>query len=546
MHLALYRKYRPRTFAEVISQPHITVTLQNQIKAGQIAHAYLFMGSRGTGKTSCAKILAKAVNCTDTRDGNPCLVCESCKTADTSPDVREMDAASNRRIEDVREILEEVNYLPNELKYKVYIIDEVHMLTTEAFNALLKTLEEPPRHVVFMLATTEVHKVPATILSRCQRYDFNRINAEESAASLVAVSQKEGITLDNDAAMLISRLSDGGMRDALSLLDVAVAEAAVNGGAITQTVVRDCAGIAGKEHIFAITDAIAARDGKTALSITAGLYAKSKDPSRLIDELLQHFRNLMIIKLMPGDFSLIAALPEEYEDYNRQAALFTIDDLLNNLDKLEDCLRIKGRKVEAEICLMRMCIVSAAREHLTVPKAATPVAVPAPTPAPIPVPVTPVYEEAMPPPPTHYAEPPPMQTVQEPPPTMAQPPIPPPQVFANVNPDFPEWGAIVERLGAFEASMLEEASVGVSGDNIVVSGGDVLALFFENRNNVTAIENAAREVTGRDYKAVFNEAASQEPPPQESQTVQELPHQVTKISQFLLDVKTSGIKIKTM
>jgi len=512
MHLALYRKYRPRTFAEVISQPHITTTLQNQIKAGQIAHAYLLTGSRGTGKTSCAKILAKAVNCLSPDSSKPCLTCANCEVADNSLDIKEMDAASNRKIDDIRDILGEAAYLPSQLLKKVYIVDEVHMLTTEAFNALLKTLEEPPPHVVFILATTEIHKVPATILSRCQRFEFHRINSDDSANALMAVAAKEGFTLEKDAAGLIARLSDGGMRDALSLLDVAVSEAAQSGGAITQETIRNCAGIAGKEHVFAITDAIAAKNGAAALAIVSQLYAKSKDPARLTDELLQHFRNLMLVKLMPGDFSLIAALPEEYDDYTNQAALFSLDAILDALDKLEDCLRIKGRKVETEICLMRLCIGGTLLQT-------TPPAMRAPL--------------------QGGELPPPAPPVVPAPPPPAPPPAPPVQ-----GADFPQWGAILERLDAFQASMLEEVAVSANGSTIVVcGGGEGVKYFFENRDNVATLERIAREVTGQDYAITYNEQQSALP-----QAPPELPPeapQTSKLETFLADVKAAGIEIQS-
>ena len=213
MYLALYRKYRPKTFDDVISQEHITTTLKNQISSGTAAHAYLFTGSRGTGKTSCAKILAMAVNCLHPVNGNPCLECEACREIESgsATDITEMDAASNNGVDDVRQLRDEVAYTPVSCKYRVYIIDEVHMLSLQAFNALLKTLEEPPEHVKFILATTELHKVPATILSRCQRFEFRRIDTADSAERLLSVAEKEGVTLDRDAAELISRLSDGGM-----------------------------------------------------------------------------------------------------------------------------------------------------------------------------------------------------------------------------------------------------------------------------------------------------------------------------------------------
>jgi DNA polymerase-3 subunit gamma/tau len=542
MYLALYRKYRPRTFSEVISQPHITITLQNQIKSGQIAHAYLFTGSRGTGKTTCAKILAKAINCTGnvSQAGSddlgtppeqgivPCRQCESCQAADKSPDIQEIDAASNNGVEDIRALREEAGYLPSELKYKVYIIDEVHMLSASAFNALLKTLEEPPPHVVFILATTEIHKIPATVLSRCQRYEFNRINSEESAAALIKIAQKEGITLEKDAALLISRLSDGGMRDALSLLDVAAGKpalpSATEGGSVTVTQqdIRDCAGIAGKEHLFSITDAIAKGDGKSALTITSELYAKSKDPTRLIDELLQHFRNLMIVKIMPGDFSLLTVLQEEIPEYDRQANLFTIEAIMDCLDKLEDCLRLKGRKVEAEICLMRLCVGNVGHDaHGTSIK---PQPAPVPTPTPIPeLPPVPMPTERI------NAFPTP---VPEPPTTPEQP-----------NSDFPDWQSVLERLDPFKAAMLEEAVAKLSGNVIVVTGNANLSFFFENPDNRASIEKAAREATEKDYKIVFDAGhGGSDTPPEPQPPIPEPPKQ-SKIDQFLTDVEASGVQM---
>jgi DNA polymerase-3 subunit gamma/tau len=470
------------------------------------------MGSRGTGKTTCAKILAREVNGV---------------AFDTdSIDIQEIDAASNNSVDDIRALREEAGYLPSELKYKVYIIDEVHMLTNAAFNALLKTLEEPPPHVIFILATTEIHKVPATILSRCQRFEFHRINAEESAKTLIEIAKKENITLHEDAAMLISRLSDGGMRDALSLLDVCVSE----NSTITQEVVRDCAGIAGKEHLFAITDAIAGGDGKTALSIIAELYGRSKDPARLIDELLQHFRNLMIIKLMPENPSLLTALTEEIPDYQKQATLFSINEIIDALDKLEDCLRIKGRKVETEICLMRMCLSFGSGEKKETTSQPKPAPIPKSTPAPPPQPV-PVYE-----PPAPIPPPPPPPTATA---VAASPPPAPEIKHENVS-GFSEWEKITLKLSAYQASMLEEASAGISGNTIVVSGGGVLEYFFDNHDNTSAIERAAREVTGKDYKVVFDRVERSQSSGSSSESTET---KVTKVNQFLEDAKSSGIQV---
>ena len=258
---ALYRKFRPDNFADVKGQEHIVTTLQNQIKADRVGHAYLFCGTRGTGKTTVAKILAKAVNCENPQDGNPCGTCRMCRaiTAGASMNVIEIDAASNNGVDNIREIVDEVSFSPAEGKYKVYIIDEVHMLSAGAFNALLKTLEEPPAHVIFVLATTEVHKLPATILSRCQRFDFTRITPADIAARIRFVAEKEGFSVTDDAALLLARLSDGAMRDALSLLDQCVSHSRE----VTAEVVTAAAGLAGRSHIFELSAAVAAGDTAT-------------------------------------------------------------------------------------------------------------------------------------------------------------------------------------------------------------------------------------------------------------------------------------------
>ena len=286
MYLALYRKYRPKTFDDVISQEHITTTLKNQISSGTAAHAYLFTGSRGTGKTSCAKILAMAVNCLHPVNGNPCLECEACREIESgsATDITEMDAASNNGVDDVRQLRDEVAYTPVSCKYRVYIIDEVHMLSLQAFNALLKTLEEPPEHVKFILATTELHKVPATILSRCQRFEFRRIDTADSAERLLSVAEKEGVTLDRDAAELISRLSDGGMRDALSVLDRCISA----DSHVTSELVRSCAGVADTRHLFAFSEMTAAKDVSGCIRLLNELHKGSKDIARIIDELSGH------------------------------------------------------------------------------------------------------------------------------------------------------------------------------------------------------------------------------------------------------------------
>ena len=356
MHLALYRKYRSATFDEVISQEHITTTLKNQIKAGTPAHAYLFTGSRGTGKTTCAKLMAKAVNCLSPVDGNPCGECESCKAiAAGCPDIIEMDAASNNGVDDVRALRDEVMYAPTVCRYKVYIIDEVHMLSSQAFNALLKTIEEPPPHVIFILATTEIHKVPATIASRCQQFRFSRIDVEESTKRLCEIAKKENVNITEDAARLISRLSDGGMRDAVSLLDQCISVSAD----IDEETVRTAAGIAGTEHLFTLAQCIHEQNAPEALKILDELHNQSKDLMLLLDELLSHFRNLCILSATNSDFSLIPAGSGTRNDLARQTKEFTLGEIMRCMDILQDCIartpKTAKRKTVAEMCLIRLC-----------------------------------------------------------------------------------------------------------------------------------------------------------------------------------------------
>lgn len=356
MHLALYRKYRSATFDEVISQEHITTTLKNQIKSGTPAHAYLFTGSRGTGKTTCAKLMAKAVNCLSPVDGNPCGECESCKAiAAGCPDIIEMDAASNNGVDDVRALRDEVMYAPTVCKYKVYIIDEVHMLSASAFNALLKTIEEPPPHVIFILATTEIHKVPATIASRCQQFRFSRIDVEESTKRLCEIAQKENVKLTEDAARLISKLSDGGMRDAVSLLDQCISVS----NDIDEQTVRTTAGIAGTDHLFALAECVREHSAAEALKIIDELHDQSKDLMLLLDELLSHFRNLCMLTATNNDFSLIPAGSGARNDLARQAGEFTLGEIMRCMDILQDCIaktpKTAKRKTVAEMCLIRLC-----------------------------------------------------------------------------------------------------------------------------------------------------------------------------------------------
>ena len=357
MYQVLYRKWRPQVFTDVYGQEHITETLMNAVDTGRVSHAYLFTGSRGTGKTTCAKILAKAVNCEHPVNGNPCNECASCRGIDDGSvvDVVEIDAASNNGVDNIRDLREETNYMPSSVKYRVYIIDEVHMLSTGAFNALLKTLEEPPEHVKFILATTEVHKLPSTILSRCQRFDFKRISPEDISRRLKYVAEQEKIDLTDEGAMLIARVADGGMRDALSLLD----RCASYGKTITEELASDAAGIAGKEHIYALVDAMRDRDCSAALETLNKLYENSCDMERLFSELISHFRNMMITLTVPTYKDLILASDAEAEKIKAQAQSLTLATVLSAMETLNNAIfelkKGDNKKITAEMVMIKLC-----------------------------------------------------------------------------------------------------------------------------------------------------------------------------------------------
>lgn len=356
MYQVLYRKWRPKTFADVSGQEHITTTLLNEISTNRLNHAYLFTGSRGTGKTTCAKILAKAVNCLHPVNGNPCGECEICKGIDDGSilDIVEMDAASNRKIDDIRQIIDEVQFKPAKCKYRVYIIDEVHMLTTEAFNALLKTLEEPPEHVIFILATTEVHKLPQTILSRCQRFDFHRIPPRAIADRLLYVANQEGVTLSDSAAMLAASVADGALRDALSLLDRCIAISSE----IDEDVVRSAAGLARKTYLFELSNCVINKNTAKALEIVDRLYGESKDMARLCDELLSHFRTLMLIKSVKNPRDIVIMADDEFEQAQTQSDYLSLADIVYYMDVLSKAYQRMGKgtgdRTELEMALVKL------------------------------------------------------------------------------------------------------------------------------------------------------------------------------------------------
>lgn len=356
MYQVLYRKWRPKTFSDVSGQEHITTTLLNELSTNRLNHAYLFTGSRGTGKTTCAKILAKAVNCLHPVNGNPCGECEICKGIDSGGilDVTEMDAASNRKIDDIRQIIDEVQFKPSKCKYRVYIIDEVHMLTTEAFNALLKTLEEPPEHAIFILATTEVHKLPQTILSRCQRFDFHRIPPRAIADRLLYVASQEGVTLSDGAALLAASVADGALRDALSLLDRCIAISSD----IDEDVVRSAAGLARKTYLFELANCVINKNTAKALEIVNRLYGESKDMARLCDELLSHFRTLMLIKSVKNPRDIIIMADDEFEQAQVQSDYLSLADIVYYMDVISRAYQNMGRgtgdRTELEMAVVKL------------------------------------------------------------------------------------------------------------------------------------------------------------------------------------------------
>ncbi len=358
MYQALYRKYRPQTFDDVVGQQAVTQTLKTQLISGHMSHAYLFTGSRGTGKTSCAKILAKAVNCLNPQNGNPCNCCEACRAIDagTCMDVLEIDAASNNGVDNVRDLRDDAVYAPSQVKKRVYIIDEVHMLSLSAFNALLKIIEEPPEHLLFILATTELHKVPATILSRCQRFSFRRITPEDIAARLQYVAYQEGIDLDDSAARVLARLADGGMRDGLSLLDQC---ASATVGEVNAARVYECLGIAGEQTCGKMLGFAADKNTKGALELFNRLYADGKDVAAMIDELSSLCRDLMILKTAPeAGISMLSGVASD-EDTKALVNRFSPGELVRMIGLLQQTsagfTRSSSRRLDAELCLMNLC-----------------------------------------------------------------------------------------------------------------------------------------------------------------------------------------------
>lgn len=554
MYQVLYRKYRPRVFADVYGQDHVTSTLKNEIKEGRISHAYLFTGSRGTGKTTCAKILAKAVNCPNAVDGEPCNTCEICKGLDSGTiyDVVEIDAASNNGVDNIRDLREEVNYTPTRGKYRVYIIDEVHMLSTGAFNALLKTLEEPPAHVIFILATTEVHKLPATILSRCQRFDFKRIQPETMAVRLQQVAGLEGMELVPDAATLIARIADGALRDGLSILD----QCAGRSKQITAQLVSEVAGLAGREALYRLSDAVLARDSSAAVEELAQLHENSYDMERLCVEMINHFRNFMMVKTVKKSRELIICTDDEYKHIEESAGQFTLAQILRGLDLFQSTLvKIKGGatpRIEMEMAFIRLCEpkletdpdainqrLSALERAVQNGMPATSVkAVQSPAPAARPAPTQPTVPPTPQPTPAAAApapEPEPVPAtsaepvsapVPEPAPVQPEPPVPLEPAAAAPSPApaadseqqlFMQWADLMEILHRTDIALFGVLS-GSQGYTrgeffLIDSPNPTIKEFIKISTHAKAIRAALHELTGHNYKlGLFKKKSTEQVP----------------------------------
>lgn len=537
MYRALYRTWRPQTFSDVVGQQHITNTLQNELRANKLAHAYLFTGSRGTGKTSCAKILAKAVNCENLQDGNPCNECEVCKGIDSGAilDVVEIDAASNNGVDNIRDLRDEANYTPVRAKYRVYIIDEVHMLSVGAFNALLKTLEEPPEHVKFILATTEVHKLPATILSRCQRFDFKRIEPQDIAYQLNRVAAGEGFTIEDEAASLIAKVADGGMRDALSLLDQCQGQSSN----VTAQLVSSVAGLTGHDHLFALADCIRNKDCARALSIINDLHNSSCDMERLCAQLIDHYRNLMIIRSVKDCAGLIVCTAAELQQLEAQAMSYTLEQIMYVLSVLESTSgslrRGLNRRVETEMAFVRLCTESLdssvdalLKRVAELEKAVRTGAVAAVQPS---------------------------QTAQ----TEQQAQTAQPQAEKPKPKELPEgelncWQDIVQELKTINmplSGLLIDSTAAVSGRFIVIySGNSSIGALLKLNNNLADLKKAVFNVTGAVYKIGVKKPEPAEPTPDPyADTLPELPpppaqEESDPLNELLGRAKQSGIEIK--
>ena len=568
MYRALYRKWRPQRFADVVGQTAIVTALQNQIAAGRIGHAYLFTGTRGTGKTTCAKIFAKAVNCLDDSSPDPCGECEICKGIDSGAimDIIEMDAASNNGVDDIRDLRDEVAYLPSVCRYKVYIIDEVHMLSTQAFNALLKTMEEPPEHVIFILATTEVQKVPVTILSRCQRYDFARITAQDIAGRLTYVAQQEKIELEPGAAQLIGRLADGAMRDALSILDTCAGA----DNHVDEALVRRMAGVTDRGYLFEISDAIARQDSVDALEKIAELRQQSVDMRRLCMELAGHYRNLMLCALPGGTELLTGTSPEEEaayaqrKDFPQGDAICAINAFGQALEKMS---RGTDQRIELELAVFSLTQPQAAVSAPAAPVQPTAPAAPQPFAAAAPAafasapPVQQTAHTSAPPPtvdqmaqPVPEELPPPeeepefLQPELKPAPAVAVPPQaaapqpaarkPKPQPEAAPLEPFPQWALVLadlEETDGMMISFLRGTRAYYDGRRVLFECSDAFRDYIRNNREVS---KKLKETIYRVTKIRCNIGPYEAPKTQESGIPQ------MSLDQTLQNLQALGVDVK--
>ena len=559
MYRALYRKWRPQRFEDVVGQRAIVAALKNQVAAGRVGHAYLFTGVRGTGKTTCAKIFAKAVNCLDPQNGDPCGQCTVCRGIDDGSilDVVEMDAASNNGVDDIRDLRDETAYTPSICRYKVYIIDEVHMLSTAAFNALLKTLEEPPAHVIFILATTEIQKVPATIRSRCQRYDFTRISPEDIAGRVAQVAGAEGLALTEGAAGLIARLADGALRDALSILDTCAGVT----GQIDEDVVRRMAGVTDRSYLFRMSDALAARDAASALAELAALRQQSVDVKRLTEELIAHYRSLMLAALPGGRELLSGVSPEEEDLYLAKGPALGQREAVRAIralgGALEHMARGSDQRIELELALFNLTAPDAqpapataaaqaspapaarpqpaaqpqpavrpfASGPVPTPAAEAPAAQPAPQAAPAaeaqpdpanlppwdessqtpppPAEAAPARDEPLPPPPAEEeAAPPPVEDAPAAQPAFAaDPQLDKPRRVAgrDINP-YPQWPEVVDRIRDTDPMLygyLKKSKAYFDGVRVLIDGGKTFRDFIRvNKGSQRLIKKLIADVSG--------------------------------------------------
>ena len=543
MYQVLYRKYRPQVFSDVVGQEHITTTLAHEIESGKLSHAYLFTGSRGTGKTTCAKILAKAVNCLHPNGGNPCGECEICRGIDSGAilDVVEIDAASNNGVDNIRDIREESSFAPVNCKFRVYIIDEVHMLSIGAFNALLKTLEEPPAHVKFILATTEVHKLPVTILSRCQRFDFKRVSPEAMIARMQYIAGAEGFTLDDDAAVLIARLADGGMRDALSTLDQCIGQS----GHVTAELVTRVAGMTGRDHLFALADAVASCNAAEAMELLDRLYASSCDMERLCADLTLHFRNLMIVKTVKAADNVLVCTARELEDYRAQSSRFTLEKILSCIDALQTAgANIKkgvNRRIELEMTLLR----------LAAPDFGNLVTSPLSHPTPM---NTMPGIQLFAPPPVQSSEQPPVQPPEPEPPAPSEPPAPAAPPAPATEPSAPAapaptpaeegpfdlWPQVLSILSESNKPLwgvLMNSTAVLRGDFVLIqSENPALPMFIKSGSHARDIREAVQRVTGKKLRlGIFSRPKAEQPKPEQPKT--------SPLDEILQKAKDAGVKV---